>query len=232
MKNHACLNLLFLIASLISSATVPAFAKEFTVVNREARIQETVVPQSAPLVLTFLKEVSLDAGQKQEYPTTLILGHPLKDSNGNVIAPKNSPVSVKLKTTGKEVQIIPESIVTENQVIPIKASSLVLSGSKITVTSGAEKAKQITPICTRIGAGLSGSISGGDIEASQLGALLGNGACSLIAVTSPEKTYVVKIPQGSIYVFSLEAPVTLPSVLKDTQLTKPTESQKKPKLST
>ena len=55
---------------------------------------------------------------------------------------------------------------------------------------------------------------------------MGNGACSLIAVTSPEKTYVVKIPQGSVYVFSLEAPVTLPSVLKDTQLTKPTESKK------
>ncbi len=140
MKKHTLLKLA-LALSLSGFTTAPALASQpvevgqptssqGTVIPQEVgqstSSQGTVIPQSAAIIVTFPAEMTLDAGKKQDYPITLALAQPLLDSNGNVVVPQNSPVSVLLRTTTSGVQIIAESVVARGMVIPIQASSPVI----------------------------------------------------------------------------------------------------------
>ncbi len=58
------------------------------------------------------------------------------------------------------------------------------------------------------GAGL-GYLSQGDLEQFDRGAMLGSAVGLLSGLRSSENTHIVQIPQSSVYVLSLEAPIQL-----------------------
>ncbi len=68
-----------------------------------------------------------------------------------------------------------------------------------------EKAKESSSLATHI-LGSAFGAGGGNIES---GTLLGNALGGLAGFASPKKVKVVKIPQGSTYILSLQAAVAL-----------------------
>lgn len=137
----------------------------------------------------------------------------MTDSEGNIIAPKNSPVSAKIKFMGKGVQIIVDGIVTnKSQLIPIQASTELIPGDRVTTKSGAEKAQQYGSVGARVGSMTLGVIGNGDTDSTFGGAIAGGLVGTVIGLSSSEEKHEVKIPQGSLYVLTLQTSPRQPSV--------------------
>ncbi|HEY9827950.1 MAG TPA: hypothetical protein V6D19_21140, partial [Stenomitos sp.] len=80
---------------------------------------------------------------------------------------------------------------------------------KVTVSSGMQQAQGLSPIGSRIGGGLLGGINGGNFMDFNQGAMLGSGIGAIAGLASEKSMQVVEIPQGSVYVLTLQVPVAL-----------------------
>lgn len=209
MKCQALLNVA-LSLSLLGLTTLPAAAKEPVVESMQSASRGVVIPQSAAVIVAFPSDVTLDAEKEQDYPIMLFLSQPIYDNYGNAIAPEKSPVNARLKPTKNGIKIIAESVVIRGQIIPLQAESAVLPASTIKVTSGVEKAKQNSGVYARLGASAGGAVSGGSIDGIKNGGLIGSALGIFGGLTSSEKVKVVKIPQGSQHILTLQTAVNLP----------------------
>ena len=77
-----------LAASIVGSGSLPALADQVVVVNtqtsgRSTLIPQTVIPQTAGVVISLPMPITVDVGQHQDYPLTVPLSQPLIDSQGN-----------------------------------------------------------------------------------------------------------------------------------------------------
>ncbi|WP_404788595.1 hypothetical protein [Altericista sp. CCNU0014] len=169
----------------------------------------TVIPQSTALTVVFPANLTIDAKKEQDYPTTLLLAQPLFDSYGNQIAAQNSPVSARIRPVKDGAQVIAESIVIQGRTVPIQATSPVLPSRKVTLSNGTDEAKALSPVAGRIGGGLFGGLNGGDPMQFSQGAMLGSGIGAIAGLASGKSVHIVEIPQGSLYVLTLQTAVAL-----------------------
>ena len=212
MHKHTLLNTVFAlsIASAYGFAAIPALAQVQMPVPSTPN-QEVTIPQSSAITITFSSPVTFDAGQKQSLPITAFLAQPLLDSNGNIVAPANSPVSVQLKPTQGGVQIQAESLVIGGRVIPIQASSLFIPGHTVTAANNGTTQPVLGNIGGSIG-NILNSATHSTTDLAPMGTNVGSVLDAVLGSGSSKSVRVVEIPQGSIYILTLQAPVTVPSI--------------------
>ncbi len=194
--------------SMVVPATLPTIAQTVPVIQSYSS-SNTTIPQSTAITVAFPANLVIDAKKEQDYPTTLILAQPLLDSYGNQLAAQGSPVAAHIHPVKDGAQVIAESLVIQGRTIPIQATSPVLPSRKITLSSGNQQARELSPIGSRIGGGLFGGSTGGDFMNFNQGAMLGSGVGAIAGLASEKSMHVVEIPQGSLYVLTLQMPVTV-----------------------
>jgi hypothetical protein len=182
----------------------PAMRTQLQAVN-----QDITIPLSTAIVISFPQPLTVDVGQKQEYPFTVPLSQPIKDSQGNVLVPENTPVSIVLKPTKGGAKIVAKSLVVNGQIISIEASTQMIPGRTITHMRANDKARDNGSVWGRIAGSGAGLLGGGDPEAFDRGVMGGNFIGGIIGARTPENTRVVDIPQNGVYVLSLSAPIQL-----------------------
>ena len=199
---------LALTASVMVPTALPAAAQSVPQSYGSASAG-TVIPQSTAITVVFPANMVIDAKKDQDYPTTLLLAQPLLDSYGNQIAAQNSPVAARIHPVKDGAQVIAESLVIQGRTVPIQATSPVLPSRKVTLSSGTDEAKGLSPLGGRIGGGLFGGFNGGDPTRFSQGAMLGSGIGAIAGFASGKSMHVVEIPQGSIYVLTLQTSVAI-----------------------
>jgi hypothetical protein len=208
MKSHLLLGLLCSLSVAVPTA-LPAAAQSVVPQVQAYSGNNTVIPQSTAITVAFPAQMVIDAKKGQDYPTTLMLAQPLFDSAGNQLAPQNSAVAARVHPTKDGAQIIAESLVIQGHTVPIQANSPILPSRKVTLRSGAEQARALSPVGGRIGGGLLGGIRGGNLNNFNTGAMLGSGIGAIAGLASEKSVHVVEIPQGSVYVLTLQTPVAV-----------------------
>ncbi|MGB8702707.1 MAG: hypothetical protein WCD18_25105 [Thermosynechococcaceae cyanobacterium] len=194
--------------SILTPAPLPATAQTVPMQSMNGGAA-TVIPQSTAITVAFPAQMVIDAKQEQDYPTTLMLAQPLLDSYGNPLAPQGSPVAARVHPVKNGAQVIAESLVIQGRTVPIQATSPVLPSRKVTLKSGTDQAREYSPTMGRLFGGLAGGVSGGDIGTFNRAAMFGSGVGVLAGLGSEKTVQVVEIPQGSLYVLTLQAPVAL-----------------------
>ncbi|AFY41147.1 hypothetical protein [Nostoc sp. PCC 7107] len=210
MKTHILLSLacsLSLFGAVISSA----YAQQAPTVQPQAQAVSSAItiPQDTAIIVAFPAPVTVDIGQKKDYPLTLPLASAIKDAQGNIVAPENTPVSIVLQPKEGGAKIVAQSLVINGRIIAIKASSQIIPGTTITHVRANDKAVENGSVWGRIGGSTLGFLSQGDPEQFDRGAMLGSAVGLLTGLRSAENTRIVQIPQSSVYILSLEAPISL-----------------------
>lgn len=194
--------------SLLGNVTLPTFAQSVPT-QPPASSPEMTIPQDTAVIVSFPAPVTVDVGQKKDYPLTVPLASAIKDAQGNVIAPENTPVTIVIKPTNGGAKIVAQSLVINGRIVSIKASSLMIPGTTITHKRANDKAVENGSVWGRIGGSTLGFLNQGDPEQFDRGAMLGSAVGLVSGLRSAENTRVVQIPQSSVYVLSLEAPINL-----------------------
>ncbi|MHC0061953.1 hypothetical protein ACWATR_03375 [Nostoc sp. UIC 10890] len=198
--------------SVLGSIILPANAQPVIIQPtqpNQAVNQEINIPQDTAIIVSFPASVTVDVGQKKDYPLTLPLASAIKDNQGNVVAPENTPVTITLKPIDGGAKIVAQSLVVNGRIISIKASSQIIPGTTITHMRANDKAVENGSVWGRIGGSTLGFFSQGDPEQFDRGAMLGSAVGIISGLRSAENTRIVQIPQSSVYVLSLEAPIQL-----------------------
>jgi hypothetical protein len=209
--------------SMVIPATVPAIAQTVPAMQSYSS-SNTTIPQSTAITVAFPANLVIDAKKEQDYPTTLILAQPLLDSYGNQLAAQGSPVAARIHPVKEGAQVIAESLVIQGRTVPIQATSPVLPSRKVTLSSGNQQARELSPIGSRIGGGLFGGATGGDFMNFNQGAMLGSGVGAIAGLASEKSMHVVEIPQGSLYVLTLQMPVTVAMPIQSSAVAQPVAS--------
>ncbi|MBW4556107.1 MAG: hypothetical protein KME59_09230 [Trichormus sp. ATA11-4-KO1] len=200
--------------SCLGSVTLPANAQpvptEPTVQPQSPSFSEEItVPQDTAIIVSFPAPVTIDVGQKKDYPLTVPLANAIQDAQGNTIASENTPVTIVLQPTDGGAKIVAQSLVINGRIVSIKASSQTIPGTTITHKRANDKAVENGSIWGRIGGSTLGFLNQGDPDQFDRGAMLGSAVGLISGLRSAENTRVVQIPQSSVYVLSLEAPISL-----------------------
>jgi hypothetical protein len=169
---------------------------------------QRIIPASAAIAIGFPDELVLNA--RKETVATLRTAQPVYDEQGEEVAPINSLISARLKPTKGGVEIVADSLLIRGRVVPIQASSIVVPGQSVTMISGAEHAKEASMIGSKLGGQALGAINPENFVGIKSGAMAGGAVGILFGLFSPKKETVVKIPQGSIYILSVQSAVILP----------------------
>jgi hypothetical protein len=210
MQSRTLLNLA-LTLSLCGAVALPAVAEPTVMVKAQSGV---TIPQTAGIVISLPGNLTVDVGQKQDYPLTVPLVQPLFDTAGNEVVAANSPVVIKLKPEDRGARIVAEAIVVRGQIVPIQAMTAVIPGNTITQAEGAEVARQNSAVYGN----LFGSVMGAaaptarKADAFDQGGMIGGAIGILSGLGSPKNVRVVQLPQGSVYVLTLQAPVVLPTL--------------------
>ncbi|WP_138497810.1 hypothetical protein [Nostoc sp. PA-18-2419] len=198
--------------SVLGCIILPASAQPVIIQppqSTQAVTQEIDIPQDTAIVVSFPASITVDVGQKKDYPLTVPLASPIQDTQGNVVAAENTPVTIILKPTDGGAKIIAQSLVVKGRIVSIKASSQMIPGTTITHMRANDKAVENGSIWGRIGGSTLGFFSQGDPDQFDRGAMLGSAVGLISGLRSAENTRIVQIPQSSVYVLSLEAPIQL-----------------------
>lgn len=217
MIKKTALVALALATSLLNSVTLPAVANPM-MSYRQNTPQKATISQSSAIVVGFPQNLEIDAKQKQGQTLTLPLAQPITDGHGNELVPAGSPVSVKIVPEDKKgVYIIAESIVANGQLIPIQATSSKIASVKIKVKTAKEQARENRAVFGNLGGNVAVGLTNDENELATettkdatTGAAIGNTVGIISGLLSAENVYLVRIPQGSVYVLQLNAPITLP----------------------
>lgn len=207
--------------SLLGLVTLPSYAR--TSASKESHpilqsqpisqdqpiTQDISLPQSTAIVISFPLAVNVDVGQHKDYPLTVPLAQAIKDRQGHVLVPENTPVSIVLNPSEGGAKIVAKSMVINSQVVAIQASSQVIPGTTVTQMRANDKAKENGAVWGRIGGSLAGFLSGGDPDKFDHGAMGGSLLGLFTGLRSAENTRVVQIPQSGVYVLTLESPVSM-----------------------
>lgn len=208
------------IAETVPSQTTPTSANNETVPNAvqpasnqtsAVSLKDITLAKNTAIIISFPTAMTVNVSEKQDVPLTVFLNKAIKDNQGNLLVPENSPVSIILKPTSKGAKIIAQSLVVNGQVLAIKASSPTIPSATITHKTGHEKAEQNESVWGKIGESAFSFANQGKTEESERGAMLGRTLGLVAGLNSPKKSRVVKIAENSIFVLSLEATVNLSS---------------------
>lgn len=172
-----------------------------------SRQTAATIPATTGIIVSFVAPVSMDAGG-DPYPLTVPLSQAIADPQGNILVPENSPVSILLQPEDGGAKIVAQSIVIGGQIVPIRAASPVIPGTTVVHTRANDRAADEGATMGRIVASGFGFFNGGDPDAFDRGGMLGN-LVGMVSGRRDESTRVVQIPQGSVYVLSLEEAVQM-----------------------
>lgn len=216
MNVRTLLNLALLL-SVSAPVALPAAAAEVVVrtsTTTTTTRQGTMIPQTAGVVIKLPAAVTVDVGQKQDYPMTVPLAQPLLDLQGNEVVPMNTPVTIKLKPENGGAKIVAESIVVRGQIVAIQATSAVIPGNTITQQSGADRARENSGVLGNLFGAVMGATAGESRKASAFdqGGMIGGAIGILSGMTSPKNIRIVQLPADSVYVLTLQAPISLPTI--------------------
>ena len=216
MNVRTLLNLALLL-SVSAPVALPAAAAEVVVrtsTTTTTTRQGTMIPQTAGVVIKLPAAVTVDVGQKQDYPMTVPLAQPLLDLQGNEVVPMNTPVTIKLKPENGGAKIVAESIVVRGQIVAIQATSAVIPGNTITQQSGADRARETSGVLGNLFGAVMGATAGESRKASAFdqGGMIGGAIGILSGMTSPKNIRIVQLPADSVYVLTLQAPISLPTI--------------------
>ncbi len=196
--------------SLLTSMSLPVIAQTAPSQPSSSSQQESAtLAKNTAIIISFPASMTVDISEKQDLPLTVFLKSAITDNQGNVIAPENTPVSIILKPTNGGLKIIAQSLVVNGKVVFIQASSPKLPGASITHKAGYEKAEENGAIWGKIGQNAVGFATGGKVEDTERGSMLGTTLGLVTGLSSPKKSRVVKINENSIYVLSLDKSVNL-----------------------
>ena len=171
--------------------------------------EDIEISQDTAIIVSFPAPVTIDVGQKKPYPLTLPLASAIKDSQGNIVAPENTPVMVLLKPQNKGAKIVAQSLIINGKIVEIKASSAVIPGTKITHKRANDKAIENGAVWGKIGGSTFGFLGKGDPEKFDRGAMLGSAVGLISGLRTPENIRVVQISQSSVYILSLEQSIRI-----------------------
>ena len=211
------MQLLFSLAyalGLLGSLTLPTNAQPLVIepvgqTSTQRVSEEITIPQDTAIIVRFPASVTIDVGQNKAYPLTVPLTDAIQDDQGNIIVPKDAPVTINLQPKDGGAIIVAKSLVINGRIVAIKASSQIIPGTTITYKRANDKAVENSSIWSQIGGDTLGFFSQGNPRQFDRGAMLGSIVGFLIGLGSPENIRVVQIPQSSTYVLSLEAPISL-----------------------
>jgi hypothetical protein len=232
-----CINLSVLLLTVIACTTklVPAYAgtveKETSMSKTEIQSRSTKattsennpqvdtlrqntpkmqrrIPASAAIAISFPQELVLNADT--ETVTTLTTAQPVYDEEGNEATPVNSLVSARLRPVKGGIEIVADSIVVRGKTISLRASSIVVPGQTVTLESGAARASEAGQIGSKLAESFFGAINPNDSDGMKGGAMGGSLLGMVVGLATPKNATIVKIPRGSIYVLSVQSPVSLP----------------------
>ncbi len=217
MKAQALLNLALMLT--IAAPIAPAHAESVTINTTSVTSTLTTnsgnfIPQTAGVVISLPGAITVDVGQKQDYPLTVPLAQPLFNMQGEEIVPANSPVSIKLRPENGGARIVAEAIVVRGQLVKIQAMTDIIPGNTITQQSGADRARENSGVFGNLFGAVMGAAAPESRKASAFdqGGMIGGAVGILSGLTSPKNLRVVQLPQGSVYVLSLQAPIALPAL--------------------
>jgi hypothetical protein len=214
--------------------TTPNSSKSF---SEPKQRQETTIPKSSAVTVTFCSKVKFDPEKKESYPITLFLARPIMDSNGNIIAPVNSLVRGRLEAKESEedddddednesTQIKVEALVIGGRFIPVETSPLSIPAladvqRESSYTSSSYSNRSWDGPVIQVADGLldSGLLENQGIVNDSIGNFLRLGLTVARGVTAginepkpPEETRVMEVPQGIQLIFPLRQAVTLPTM--------------------
>jgi hypothetical protein len=217
MKMQMLLSLgysIFLLGSITFSASAQPIPTQPTTGESQTQAvsEDITIPQDTAIIIEFPASVTIDVGQNKAYPLTVPLTNAIEDNQGNIIVPKNTLVTINLKPTDGGVKIVAQSLVVNGRIVAIKASSQTIPGTTITYKRANDKAVENSSIWSQIGGDTLGFFSQGDPEQFDRGAMLGSIVGFLTGLSSAENVRIVQIPKSSIYVLSLEAPISLSTI--------------------
>jgi hypothetical protein len=181
---------------------------ERVIQNQVYQRRQQVIPASTAIAIAFPQELILRADN--ETATTLFTAQPIYDQDGNEVVAARSLISARLKPSKGGVEIVADSLIVRGRTVAIRASSIVVPGQTVTVASGADRARESSQLYSKLGGSIGGALNSDDASGAKTGALIGNGLGLIVGFFSPHKETIVKIPQGSIYVLSLQSSVSLP----------------------
>ncbi len=186
-----------------------AAAQEASPAQALPSTQQITIPQTTGIVILFPSNVMVDAGRNEPYPLTVPLAQAITDTQGNVIAPQNTPVSVLLQPQDGGVKIVTQSLLIGGRIVPVEAVSPLIPGTTITHRRANDVARDNGSVWGRMMGSGFGFMSNGNPDQFDRGAMLGNLIGMVSGMRSPENTRVVQIPQGSVYVLSLQTAIVL-----------------------
>lgn len=229
MNQRTLLNIV-LALSVSGFSTIPAIA-QVQPPTSSVQNQEVTIPQSSAIIITFPIALTFDISRKKSLTTAAYLAKPVLDSNGNVVAETNSPINIQLQPTQGGAQLKAEALVIGGRVTPILASGPLIPDHKVITTSSMQRAQANQGLLSNIAGSafnvLFGVFGGAtrtsndqSINFSNIGNSVGTGLGVISGLSSPKTTRQVEIPQGSVYILTLEAPVTLlPKVIQTSTIT-------------
>ena len=118
-------------------------------------------------------------------------------------------MTIVLKPAEAGAEIVAQSLVINGKILTIKASSHIIPGTTITQKRANDKAVENGSIWGRTGSSTLGFLNQGAPDRFDQGAMLGRAVGLFSGLRSAENTRVVQIPQSSVYVLSLDAPISL-----------------------
>lgn len=212
MKFGTLLNLALMV-SVSAPVALPAKAEVVVSSTTTTMIRQgAMVPQTAGVIIKLPAAITVDVGQKQDYPLTVPLAQPLMDSQGTEVVPVNTPVSIRLKPENGGAKIVADSIVVKGQIVAIQASTAMIPGNTITQQTGADRARENSGVFGNLFGAVMGATAPETRKASAFdqGGMIGGAIGILSGLTSPKNIRIVQLPADSVYVLTLQAPIALP----------------------
>jgi hypothetical protein len=178
------------------------------------------IPQSSAIVVSFPAELTLDPKRKYNFPITLSLARPVVDEQGNIVLPARSLISARMKAMKGGDLIEADGVIIGGRVIPINAIGAMVPAQ----TRPEDFANQFVPspgpvnnVFNSLVLWQSTALNLDPDTDTYLGAAL----ALLAGLTTPkpkDPPPYVSISQGTVYILTLAAPITVPRQLVETGL--------------
>ena len=199
--------------SVSGFSTIPALA-QVQPPAPSVQNQVAIVPQSSAITITFPTALTVNASQRRNLTTAVFLAKPLLDGNGNVVVDANSPVNVEIQPTKGGALIKAVALVDNGRIIPIQATGPLIPDHQVISTGNSQNQglyNSLAGSAFNVLLSASGMANRfGSDTANSIGNSLGSGLVTISGISSTKKIHQVDIPQGGVFILTLEAPVMIP----------------------
>jgi hypothetical protein len=166
-----------------------------------------IIPVSAAITIAFSQEMTVKANHRSS--VILITTEPIIDEDGNEAVPARALVKAHFKPTKEGIEIVAESIVVRGRNIPLRASNIVIEGEVVTIESSKTRAEEDGQFGANLG-DLIGNTLGLSPDEKERLRKAAETAGKIYGTLNARREMIVKIPQGSTYIFSVQSPTYLP----------------------